>query len=111
NPRGMRNYWKTHYMNSLSDGAIRTIVECYASVPSPFSHAVVYAIGGGRAGRVPDDATAVAYRNMRYALVLISMWENPADDERNEEHTSELQSRGHLVCRLLLEKKNKQHVH
>src|SRR5437870_8862897 len=25
--------------------------------------------------------------------------------ERSEEHTSELQSRGHLVCRLLLEKK------
>src|ERR1041385_9352789 len=28
---------------------------------------------------------------------------------RSEEHTSELQSRLHLVCRLLLEKKNKQH--
>src|SRR5690625_5786731 len=26
---------------------------------------------------------------------------------RSEEHTSELQSRGHLVCRLLLEKKRK----
>src|SRR5436309_12445337 len=33
----------------------------------------------------------------------------PADDEavpRSEEHTSELQSRENLVCRLLLEKKN-----
>src|SRR5207253_3608476 len=29
--------------------------------------------------------------------------------DRSEEHTSELQSRGHLVCRLLLEKK-KQHT-
>src|SRR5690625_6858458 len=28
-----------------------------------------------------------------------------ADTARSEEHTSELQSRGHLVCRLLLEKK------
>src|SRR3989442_8682721 len=27
--------------------------------------------------------------------------------DRSEEHTSELQSRPHLVCRLLLEKKNK----
>src|SRR5690625_7470081 len=26
---------------------------------------------------------------------------------RSEEHTSELQSRGHIVCRLLLEKKNR----
>src|SRR5439155_21256865 len=29
----------------------------------------------------------------------------PAPHHRSEEHTSELQSRGHLVCRLLLEKK------
>src|SRR5439155_20292270 len=29
----------------------------------------------------------------------------PAIEVRSEEHTSELQSRGHLVCRLLLEKK------
>src|SRR5207253_6324651 len=28
-------------------------------------------------------------------------------DARSEEHTSELQSRGHLVCRLLLEKKKR----
>src|SRR5690625_535554 len=28
-------------------------------------------------------------------------------DRRSEEHTSELQSRGHLVCRLLLEKKKR----
>src|SRR2546427_2215244 len=29
-------------------------------------------------------------------------------EERSEEHTSELQSQSNLVCRLLLEKKNKQ---
>src|SRR5256885_12669340 len=32
------------------------------------------------------------------------------DLERSEEHTSELQSPCNLVCRLLLEKKNKQHI-
>src|SRR5215510_10494558 len=32
------------------------------------------------------------------------------DEGRSEEHTSELQSRGHLVCRLLLEKKKKTHT-
>src|SRR5256884_4897004 len=31
----------------------------------------------------------------------------PQFNDRSEEHTSELQSRLHLVCRLLLEKKNK----
>src|SRR5690625_5466837 len=32
--------------------------------------------------------------------------DRPGLEIRSEEHTSELQSRGHLVCRLLLEKKN-----
>src|SRR5690606_39992823 len=32
------------------------------------------------------------------------------DIERSEEHTSELQSRENLVCRLLLEKKKKQYI-
>src|SRR5690625_6697009 len=35
-------------------------------------------------------------------VVSRGQWAEPA---RSEEHTSELQSRGHLVCRLLLEKK------
>src|SRR5437660_12921610 len=36
-------------------------------------------------------------------------WRAPSSSAsaRSEEHTSELQSRGHLVCRLLLEKKKK----
>src|SRR5437870_10717488 len=33
------------------------------------------------------------------------------DVGRSEEHTSELQSRGHLVCRLLLEKKKQTSLH
>src|SRR3712207_7760754 len=35
----------------------------------------------------------------------------PAELARSEEHTSELQSRQYLVCRLLLEKKKKLHTH
>src|SRR5690349_24205775 len=34
----------------------------------------------------------------------------PVDHERSEEHTSELQSRRDLVCRLLLEKKKKKKI-
>src|SRR3712207_7071904 len=35
---------------------------------------------------------------------------NILDRERSEEHTSELQSRQYLVCRLLLEKKSEEHT-
>src|SRR5215813_15391613 len=42
-------------------------------------------------------------RGQQHCLVVVH------GDGRSEEHTSELQSRPHLVCRLLLEKKKKQH--
>src|SRR3712207_7716532 len=35
----------------------------------------------------------------------------PIERRRSEEHTSELQSRQYLVCRLLLEKKKQTHLH
>src|SRR5258707_4472815 len=42
------------------------------------------------------------------ALRLTQFRQNSAEDRtRSEEHTSELQSRQYLVCRLLLEKKKK----
>src|SRR2546422_1310355 len=43
-------------------------------------------------------------------LVFIILAEHTAALGRSEEHTSELQSRLHLVCRLLLEKKNKTEI-
>src|SRR5439155_20741237 len=54
--------------------------------------------GRNRRDPRPDDSSRHAPPHRREAL-------HRAD--RSEEHTSELQSRGHLVCRLLLEKKKK----
>src|SRR5207253_6803122 len=38
-----------------------------------------------------------------HLIVIHGVGSGRLRDERSEEHTSELQSRGHLVCRLLLE--------
>src|SRR5207253_6256855 len=46
-----------------------------------------------------------ALRVVVTGVILPSLWGSSLLI-RSEEHTSELQSRGHLVCRLLLEKKN-----
>src|SRR5690554_7701011 len=43
----------------------------------------------------------VMYKKFKWSLSVLAIV------MRSEEHTSELQSRPHLVCRLLLEKKNK----
>src|SRR3989442_11002830 len=51
-----------------------------------------------------DGAASIGQRDSAGAE---STGEKPSEAERSEEHTSELQSRPHLVCRLLLEKKKK----
>src|SRR5437870_13571825 len=50
------------------------------------------------------DEASFDISKLRYGRIIIM---TDADVDRSEEHTSELQSRGHLVCRLLLEKKKK----
>src|SRR2546422_2084559 len=52
-------------------------------------------------GRGSGQAAAGLMRMQGHELVALQ----PQDSSRSEEHTSELQSRLHLVCRLLLEKK------
>src|SRR5258707_11871882 len=56
-------------------------------------------IGAGRTAAFLWFALIVAARGMRFGFVGLSI--------RSEEHTSELQSRQYLVCRLLLEKKKR----
>src|SRR5258708_31326067 len=48
---------------------------------------------------------ARAVREFLHCLLLLGDGARRGDAHRSEEHTSELQSPDHLVCRLLLEKK------
>src|SRR5439155_21475173 len=60
-----------------------------------------------RVTKVSRFVSAVAAINVsRLGSGPKAAWISPKAT-RSEEHTSELQSRGHLVCRLLLEKKKK----
>src|SRR3989442_11783281 len=54
---------------------------------------------------------AVAAFVFSAALWLILWRDLSGEWSRSEEHTSELQSRPHLVCRLLLEKKKRRRLH
>src|SRR2546422_6302378 len=53
------------------------------------------------------DGGPVGPFHMRDEVALRPAGQHRDPDPRSEEHTSELQSRLHLVCRLLLEKKKK----
>src|SRR5437773_4926911 len=54
--------------------------------------------------------TRVIASGFRSALRSYDLLKSPSSAFRSEEHTSELQSHHDLVCRLLLEKKNKNHL-
>src|SRR5437870_8438380 len=55
---------------------------------------------------VRSRPSAARHATTSHGLTPTAHW-TPASILRSEEHTSELQSRGHLVCRLLLEKKKR----
>src|SRR5258707_8582388 len=57
--------------------------------------------------RSHDAQHRIRFRRHRYQRVLPGRLRRPTVIVRSEEHTSELQSRQYLVCRLLLEKKKK----
>src|SRR5437763_14418354 len=54
-----------------------------------------------------DLPLALGGRDHRHADAVLDRPERVEDQQRSEEHTSELQSPMYLVCRLLLEKKKK----
>src|SRR2546428_5745253 len=67
---------------------------------------------------VPDTSRIIRLRRTITERLGPSLWAsrwascpNGAERPRSEEHTSELQSRSDLVCRLLLEKKKKHDRH
>src|SRR5690606_7908309 len=66
---------------------------------------LVVAAGGMVVNKNQD--TLFIYRNDKWDLPKGKVDKGEAIEDRSEEHTSELQSRENLVCRLLLEKKNK----
>src|SRR5690348_18073864 len=63
-----------------------------------------------REGRVPlhtlraDIDYGFSEAKTTYGVIGVKVWVYKGDTLRSEEHTSELQSPVHLVCRLLLEK-------
>src|SRR5690606_41702544 len=69
-----------------------------------FPYTTLFRSGHRSGGVIVGDRAAVVTGVEQLELVPQA---DAGDDGRSEEHTSELQSRENLVCRLLLEKKKK----
>ena len=81
-----RCYWKSHYLNSLSDEVIDMIMQENAQPPSPNTLSSIWNFGGATAD-VAADATAFGDRSMPYMLSIDSVWSDPADDDANLDWT------------------------
>jgi FAD/FMN-containing dehydrogenase len=83
-PKGHRSYWRGEYLASLPDEAIGTFLQHapqLAAAGQPFSQMIIFRVGQGVAA-VADDDTAFSHRDAAYLFHPISMWQQPADDER-----------------------------
>lgn len=83
-PKGFRTYWRGEYLDAFPNGAIDVFVKHApeaTAAAAPLSQMIVFRVGQGVAA-VPDDATAFSHRNAGYLFHPLSLWSDPADDER-----------------------------
>jgi FAD/FMN-containing dehydrogenase len=76
-PRGHQWYWKADFVDELSDDAIARHVEFGSRLPTPQSTMHLYPIDRA-VGRVAQDGTAFAFRDSRWAQVIVGVDPDPA---------------------------------
>ena len=79
-PKGILSYWKTEYLEELSDQAVNTLVAHAGRMAAPFTQVHVHHVGGA-VGRVGADATAFGRRDAPFILNVVGLWMSPAQTD------------------------------
>jgi FAD/FMN-containing dehydrogenase len=77
-PRGALNYWKSNFLSSLSDEAIRTMIYCFAQSPTPMGQLLIEHFHGAVtriASPTPHFRIADGYN-----LLVLSEWMDTKDN-------------------------------
>jgi FAD/FMN-containing dehydrogenase len=80
----LRAYWKSQYLNELTDEAIDTIAAKAGDRPAPLTLVNTFHMGGAIA-QVDEEDTAFAQRSAPYMVSIDGMWTDAADDDANVE--------------------------
>jgi len=80
-PPGHQWYWKADFVRELSDEAIALHMEHGSRMPTMQSSMHLYPIDG-KAARVKNNATAWAYRDAKWASVIVGVDPDPANKEK-----------------------------
>jgi FAD/FMN-containing dehydrogenase len=78
-PPGALNYWKSAFLASLSDEAIRTMIDCFAQCPTPMGELLLEHFHGA-VTRVGVTDTAFPDRAEGYNLIVLSQWADPKNN-------------------------------
>ena len=89
NPPGKQNYWNADFLSGLPDEAIDVLVRHTGAMRSPMT-AVIVVPGGGAISRVDNDAMAFGQREAPFNLHILSLWEDPSQDDAQIEWTRTL---------------------
>jgi hypothetical protein len=80
-PPGLQWYWRADFFNDLGPDASAKHLEFGSKIPTPLSQMHLYPITGA-ASRVAKDATPWAYRDAKYAGVIVGVDSDPANAEK-----------------------------
>jgi len=80
-PAGLQWYWRADVFHEISDEAIGVHLEYGEKLPTGHSTMHLYPIDGA-AARIPQDATAFAYREGGWAGVIVGVDPDPANAGR-----------------------------
>jgi FAD/FMN-containing dehydrogenase len=81
-PPGLRHYWRSNFVEELSDDLLDTLVAKAPELPLPGSMLLLEHMGGA-IGRVGPTETAFSNRNALYNASILSVWLDAADDAAN----------------------------
>jgi FAD/FMN-containing dehydrogenase len=77
-PSGQHNYWKSHYIDELTDDVIATIIEHAPRMNSPLSSFYFQHLGGEIA-RSDSTTAAFGHRDARFDFAILTVWRDPAE--------------------------------
>jgi FAD/FMN-containing dehydrogenase len=79
-PAGGRYFFKSHFVEALTDQAIDALLECDANRPNRESLIVIRTLGGA-VQRVGEDESAFPHRGARYNVSFDAAWSDPSLDD------------------------------
>jgi FAD/FMN-containing dehydrogenase len=81
-PPGIPNYWKSSFLETMSDEMIDVLIACFATCPSPMTGIIIEHMHGAMT-RVGVSETALPHRRAGYNLVIPSVWADSAATNDN----------------------------